>query len=298
MVVIHDIRKEGKVIHKVKCGSCEENDGLRLAVHPNAEKGLMAVWIGKKVKIVQIQTGKSPGKFKVKSNDGGNTYRHAQSRLAKHANIRTNEEERELPLLFSSDGNIVIAATPNGAHIFSIKSWEKVGTVDATDISGVHLHSHQGKLVGAIVSNHGTKVSVVEIHTLSNQKKNVKIKPTSTITLPSSASKSASKSKSNDDAAHHSKIIKEAFFAAGGLGASEVHLLELTPRGMNRTNADVDMVQVHYRDYESNQFQSGELYPTSDTGLEGDHDKRKGGTGTTAGTMADSKKREKHPIQM
>ncbi len=273
IVTVHDIRKEGRVVHKVKCGSCDDDhDRLSIAVHPKSGTGagaggegiggLMGVWIGKKVKIVQIESGKSLGKFKIKSKDGG-----TKSKTARGKKDRDREREREemdRPLLFSPDGTFLLASTPNGAHIFSIKTWEKVGVVNAaTDICGVHLYpSSQGKYVGAIISSQRSKVFLVEINP-SNKKKNVVIEPFATITLPSSSSNS------------NSKIIKEAFFTSGSSGGSEALLLELTPRGMN--NVDVSMVQVPYKDYGSNQLQSGELYPKP--GVKGDE---KGGTGAAA----------------
>jgi len=251
IVVVYDIRKEGKVVAKIKCGSCEDdsvsggsgNGWLDIAVHPNTEKGLIAVCIGKKLKIFKVADGSSPGKFKIKSN----------------ADSSSGECEYNSVLQFSPDGMYIVASPPNGngAHIFSMKNWSKVGMVNnsnvANDISNIHVHAApQGRYYCAIVSNHKSKVSLVEIGVSSsgksNNNKNAVMEAFATIALPSSSTTTS----------NSTTIINEAFFASGNQGGFEVVLAELKPRGMN--NFDVSMVQVPFKD-ESNQLLSGDLYP-------------------------------------
>eukprot|EP00551_Chaetoceros_affinis_P010398 CAMPEP_0203685324 /NCGR_PEP_ID=MMETSP0090-20130426/48483_1 /ASSEMBLY_ACC=CAM_ASM_001088 /TAXON_ID=426623 /ORGANISM="Chaetoceros affinis, Strain CCMP159" /LENGTH=767 /DNA_ID=CAMNT_0050554513 /DNA_START=70 /DNA_END=2373 /DNA_ORIENTATION=+ len=251
IVVVYDIRKEGKVVAKIKCGSCEDdsvsggsgNGWLDIAVHPNTEKGLIAVCIGKKLKIFKVADGSSPGKFKIKSN----------------ADSSSGECEYNSVLQFSPDGMYIVASPPNGngAHIFSMKNWSKVGMVNnsnvANDISNIHVHAApQGRYYCAIVSNHKSKVSLVEIggssSGKSNNNKNAVMEAFATIALPSSSTTTS----------NSTTIINEAFFASGNQGGFEVVLAELKPRGMN--NFDVSMVQVPFKD-ESNQLLSGDLYP-------------------------------------
>jgi hypothetical protein len=227
VVFIHDTQKEGKVVKKVKCGACDDDDRLGIAVHPTED--MIGVCIGKKMKIIQVSDGQIVAKSKIKSKDEGKV---------------PHGEKSGCLLQFSSDGTVIGASTPNSVHLFSVKSGIRVGLINASDASSIYINSTEENQIVAVVSKR-SKAFLAEV-TLSNKKSSSAIDPFSTITLPTSTD--------------NTTIINEVFFSPGKKGGSNVILSKLTPRGMN--NIDVSMTQVSYRT-ESNKLQSGELYPDS-----------------------------------
>ena len=246
IVFVYDIQKGGKMVKKIKGSSCDDDDRLGLAVHNN---DLIAICTGKKIKVTNCKTGESISKCKVKSNDEG----------------KASHGEKNCMLQFSADGMILLASTPNGVHLFAVKSGDRIGTIRTSDISSIQVLLSQDKYIAAVVSGK-SKVSLSEINV--NKKSN--IDSFATMTLPTSTTENTT-------------IINEAFFLAGKQGSSDIVLLELTPRGIS--NADVVMNQVSYRN-KSNQLQTGELYPESSD--EGQKDKQSASKET-------SKKRKSPP---
>lgn len=223
IVFVHDIEKGGKMIKKVKGGSCDEDDRLGVAVH---NEDTIAVCIGNKIKIMKLENGETVSKCKIKSSDEG----------------KISHGEKTCDLHFSFDGLILISCTPNGVHVFSVKGGERLGVLRISDVSSIQTYFVNKKYIATIVSNK-SKASLVEID-LSNGK-NKKIEPFATMTLPTSAKGDKT-------------MINEAFFSSGKRAKSHITLLELAPRGMN--NVDVSMTQVEYMN-DSSQMQTGELYP-------------------------------------
>mmetsp|Transcript_5392 Transcript_5392/g.6902 ORF Transcript_5392/g.6902 Transcript_5392/m.6902 type:complete len:605 (+) Transcript_5392:103-1917(+) len=224
LILAHDIEKKGKIVNKIKSGSCDEDDRLGIAVHPSQDK--VAVLIGKKMKIIQVSNGETSHKFKIKGEGDG----------------KISHGESPCILTFASDGEIVLVSTTNHVYLFSLKSGNNIGTVPISTISRINIHSNQDTYIATIISNQ-SKASFIEVN--PSGKKNATIKPFSTITLPTSKD--------------NGTIISDVFFSSGKQAEDEVTLLELTQLGL--VNVDVSISQVQYRN-ESTELKGGELYPT------------------------------------
>ena len=227
-VFVFNLEKDGKFFKKIKgLGSCDEDDRLGIAVY---KEDMIAVCIGKVIKIKSLGNAETISKCKIKSKDDG------KDSLENNGSI----------LDFSVDGKMLIACDRSGAYAFEVKGGNRVGSFKATDINTVQICSNDETYIAAVVCNK-SKVSLVEINT-SNDKKST-LQTFATVTLPAS-----------NVAAENSTIINDAFFSSGKKAKSEIMTLELTPQGIN--NADVIMNKVTYKDA-SNKLQSGELYPTT-----------------------------------
>ncbi len=224
VVFAYDTQKEGKVVKKIKGGSCDEDDRLGIAMHPT--KDLIALCVGKKIKIIQYSNGSIVGKYKVKCKDEG----------------KVANGEKECILQFSPDGAIVLATTPTSVNSISTKSGKRIGLVNLSDVSSIHIVSVEERHTVAIVTKK-SKAILYEVNSASE--KNSDFQPISTITLPT--------------ASDSTTIINETFFAPGKQGKFEAILLELAPRGIN--NVDVSMQQITYRNHSNNKLQTGDLYP-------------------------------------
>ncbi len=226
VVFVHDVQQDGKIVKKIKSGSCDDDDRLGLAIH---NQDMVAVCIGKKIKVIN-KTGETVSKCKIKSNDEGKA---------------SFGENKTCCLHFSCDGMVLLASTPTSVYLFVVSNGKSIGVFRSSDVSSINFHSDGDKSIAAIVSNK-SKVSLLEIG-LSSKKKNSNIEPFATITLPTQTTENRT-------------IMNDAFFLSGKKGASDIILLELTPRGIN--NFDVGMTKVSYRN-DSSQLQNGELYPES-----------------------------------
>lgn len=227
VVFVYDTVKEGKIVKKIKGGSCDEDDRLGVAMHPT--KDLIALCVGKKIRIMQCSDGSNVGKFKVKCKDEG----------------KVAHGEKECILQFSPDGGIILASTPTSVNSFSVNSLKRIGLVNLCEVSSIHIVSMEDKHTVSIVTSK-SKAILYEVDLVDEQKAN--FQPISTITLPTSSENTA--------------IINETFFAPGKQGKFEVMLLELTPKGIN--NVDVTMPQITYRNQSNNQLLPGDLYPVEE----------------------------------
>lgn len=236
VVFVHDVQQDGKIVKKIKSGSCDDDDRLGLAIH---NQDMVAVCIGKKIKVIN-KTGETVSKCKIKSNDEGKA---------------SFGENKTCCLHFSSDGMVLLASTPTSVHLFAVGNGKGIGVFRLSEVSSINFHTDGDKSIAAIVSNK-SKVSLLEIG-LSSKKKNSNIEPFATIALPTHTTENQT-------------IINDAFFLSGKKGASDIMILELTPRGIN--NVDVGMTKVSYRN-DSSQLQSGELYPKSSNANDNDEGK-------------------------
>lgn len=222
IIFIYDTKQNNKIVKKVKCGSCDNDERLGITLHPKDDTA--AICVGKKLKLIQLSNGEVLTKFKIKAKDDG----------------KVSHGEKPCIVKFSPDGKVIAASTSISAHFFSVESGNSIGILPLNAFSSINLHSSQNTYVATVVEG-GSKASIVEA--VLNAKKNSTLKPFATTTMPASV---------------ENKTLCEAFFSSGKLGSSEILLLELTPRGIN--NVDVGMTRVSYRS-EANQLESGELYP-------------------------------------
>jgi len=70
LVIVHDLSQNAKIIKKIKTGSCDQDDPVAIDVaSDNSDSNLIAVRLGKKIKLVDSNNGAVRGKFKIKNSD-------------------------------------------------------------------------------------------------------------------------------------------------------------------------------------------------------------------------------------
>mmetsp|Transcript_12657 Transcript_12657/g.23725 ORF Transcript_12657/g.23725 Transcript_12657/m.23725 type:complete len:593 (+) Transcript_12657:169-1947(+) len=169
MVIMFDLSKSAKVVGKVKTGNCDQEEPLAIDVtQVPDETRIMAVRLGKKVKLVNCVSGSTICKVKVKDSD---------SDSAELAFVR-----------FSPDGKCLVVNTRNKLHFFSIDikdkehSHSRIGTSALTNINDlcICMDKKPGDYIVSATDN--ATVSLLSVHA-SNEKK-TSIHPFAFLSLP------------------------------------------------------------------------------------------------------------------
>jgi hypothetical protein len=188
-----NLSQSAKLVLKVKSGSCDEEEPLAVdVVLAPDDTRIIAVRLGKKIKLLNGVTGSSIGKIKVKDSDSDN---------ADFALVR-----------FSSDGQCLVLNTRNKLHYFSIRQngdHNRIGTVCECPISNdlsICKDKETGNYVVSATDN--STVSILSVHA-SNDKKTM-VHPFAFLSLPDS---------------------KENRFLNSFLIDEEIVMIELTKKG-------------------------------------------------------------------
>lgn len=164
LVLVYDLNheKEAKIIKKIKGGSCDDDDILALAVHPN--DGDIAVRIGKKIKLISRTDGSIVSKFKIKS-------------------ASSDSSSMNMPAFvnFTPDGNVLVTNSSNSVHYFGTKSGEIIGN---SPVRALKICSHTFDSSSYVFSTtDGQSVSLLLLDPSHASKKKA-IKPFASGTIP------------------------------------------------------------------------------------------------------------------
>lgn len=168
LVIVFNLSQSAKLVLKVKSGSCDEEEPLAVdVVLAPDDTRIIAVRLGKKVKLLNAVTGSSIGKIKVKDSDSDN---------ADFALVR-----------FSSDGQCLVLNTRNKLHYFSIHQngdHNRIGTSAVSNINDLSIckDKETGNYVVSATDN--STVSILSVHA-SNDKKSM-VHPFAFLSLPDS----------------------------------------------------------------------------------------------------------------
>lgn len=148
VVVLFDLSNNGKMIKKVKTGSCDEDDCMAL----HAVGDSIAIRLGKKIKIVDGNDGKVLAKTKVKGvdGDGDSTFLGA-----------------------SSDGKCFVTNASQQLHFFLFENGDSIkslGTSSIANITNASIHNDKSNSRYVAVATDNETSSILSVKT-SNSKK-------------------------------------------------------------------------------------------------------------------------------
>ncbi len=269
---------------KIKLGSCDEEDVHSLSLALIEAKGsFLAVRVGKKIKVVNVQDGKTSFKLKIKStsdstDDDGDSMGDNKSIATSGTNMTV-----------SNDGSLLTVATGTGLYFFSTTSQSNIGTcAHLPNIQQVFIHTlpthnksnkskakaPQKHIVLANCSSHNGESSSHLFHVQEQQSKKVNSKAFAAITPPSNKSDTTIS-------------IIQSFFSK-----HDLIMAELAKVGFQNVNVQMNRLSYHNdNDNDGNDnnevtFRRGNLYPVDD---ENEKDQGQLGKGSSSSS---SKKRK------
>lgn len=145
LVLVYDIAT-GKQVRKVKVGTSSPQDVMGIAI--NTHRNVAAVRNGKRLKIVNMESGSTVSKMKLKDEANG-----------QHHYENSSTSSMISPVSFSDDGTVISTTISNGACFFSLEGvYEKTG--DDKD--------NPGKPIGKLhTSKAEDRVSTLELDSIS-----------------------------------------------------------------------------------------------------------------------------------
>lgn len=204
MVMIFDLSNSAKVVGKVRTGTCNQDEPLAIDVAPGPdETRIMAVRLGKKIKLLNCESGSTMGKLKVKDSD---------SDRANLAFVR-----------FSPDGHFLVINTWNKLHYFSIDfngEHTRIGTSALSNINDLSICKdiETGSYVVSATDN--STVSLLSV--LASNDKKTMVHPFAFISLP----------KTKENCSLNTFFVKEEIvmieLTKMGFQNSKVHLARLS----------------------------------------------------------------------
>jgi hypothetical protein len=219
LVVVYDLSNNGKMVKKVKTGSCDEDECMAL----NATAGSISIRLGKKVKIVDANNGNIIGKIKMKGSDVDGT-----------------DDERSPFICSSSDGKCFATNTSQQLHFFLFEhdgNCKSLGTASLANIVDVSIKKDEASSRYIILATDHVTTSVLAIK--SSYTKKTKVKPFAYI-------REEENTQSNDS------TILEAFFS----NEEDLVMMELTMKGLQ--NFKVNLVRLAWKNREGNLFPKDE----------------------------------------
>jgi hypothetical protein len=221
MVVVYDLSKNGKMVKKVKTGSCDEDECMAL----NAAAGQISIRLGKKIKVVDANDGKIIGKTKIKGGDAdGNHF---------------SDDGPSAFLCSSSDGKCFATNTSQQLHFFLLENdgaCKNLGTSSLANIANVSIEKDESSSKYTVSATDLVTTSLLDIQS-SNTKK-TKVKPFAYI-------RAEANNQSNDD------TTLDSFFSN-----EDLIVTELTLKGLQ--NFKVNLVRVAWKNREGNLYPKDE----------------------------------------
>ncbi len=156
IVVVYDLSNSGKMVKKVKTGSCANDECMALS----AVSGSISVRLGKKVKILDASTGKILGKIKTKGGDAD-----SNNKLSPF-------------LCSSSDGKCFALNSSQELHFFLFDGesvCRSLGTTLLENVTNVSIMKDESTSRYIISATDTITCSILEIKT--SQSKKTRVKP-------------------------------------------------------------------------------------------------------------------------
>jgi len=200
LVLVYDLSQNAKIIKKIKTGSCDQDEPLAIDVASgDSDSTLVAVRLGKKIKVVDSNTGSVVGKIKIKTSDS---------------------EAVDSPFVrISPDAKFLVANSSNNLYYFVMGGdgeCKSLGTSALPNINSADIcvDDESGRYVVSVTDQ--STASLLSIKAAGGKKTNVK--PFAFLSQPVAKDNTAI----------------DAFFSS-----EEVVMVELTTKGFQNVSVDL-----------------------------------------------------------
>jgi len=200
LVLVYDLSQNAKIIKKIKTGSCDQDEPLAIDVASgDSDSTLVAVRLGKKIKLVDSNNGSVLGKFKIKTSDS---------------------EAVDSPFVrLSPDAKFLVANSSNNLYYFAIDGngeCNSLGTSALPNINSadIFVDDESSRYVVSVTDQ--STASLLSIKAAGGKKTNVK--PFAFLSQP----------------VPKDNTVIDAFFSS-----EEVVMVELTTKGFQNVSVDL-----------------------------------------------------------
>jgi hypothetical protein len=209
LVIVYDLSQNAKIIKKIKTGSCDQDDPVAIDVaSDNSDSNLIAVRLGKKIKLVDSNNGSVRGKFKIKSSDS---------------------ESVDSPFVrISSDAKFLVVNSSNSLSYFIMDEdgeCKGLGTSSLPNISNADIFCDSDSGRYAVSATDKLTTSLLSIKISGSKKTNYK--PFAFMTEP------VAKDNTTIDAFFSSKELIMAELTTKGLQNVDVKLARISWNGVS-----------------------------------------------------------------